>query len=304
MKKSYELLGVISILFGTMIYGSSGVFTRHLSVEFSPFSQQYSRSFVIVVVLGCLLFFNKSLWRTINKKDIKWFAFLILSSMFDVVLIFVAFNHVSIASGYFAFYSSMIITGLVAGALLFSDKMTLEKIISIVLILVGIGFVFFPGFSFSTMFYLSLAILFGVSVGLWNVFSKKLSNNYSIIQMIFISFVFVFISALLFSLIFDNGFSFNFTLVSLLWLISFALLGLVAMALIVIGFKYLEAQKASLLMPVEIVFAALFGFWFYKETISVEMVIGGILIFIGALLPNVDIKKVRNLKERTTKLKK
>ncbi len=300
MNKSTSFVGILAILFSTMIYGSFGVFTRHLSNGFQPLSQQYSRSIFILLFTGIyiLIYKNKkNSWVKIKREDLRWFFLLILSSLFDVVLIFIAFNHTSIATSYFLFYSSIIITGMVLGRFLFADKLDTMKVVSLTLIFLGLVLVFSLEVNNKNVIYLFLALLSGISVGAWNVFSKKLSSKYSTEQIIFVNFIFVAIVGFIISLLFGENLPIHIGFSDLAWLVGFSIAGLLAMALVIIGFRYLEAQKASLLMPVEIVFAVVFGYLFYGELISPSTLAGGVLIFIGAMIPNLNknwIKGFRN----------
>jgi drug/metabolite transporter (DMT)-like permease len=56
--------------------------------------------------------------------------------------------------------------------------------------------------------------------------------------------------------------------------------------LIIYGFKYLDSQKGSLLMLLEVVFGVIVGFLVYQETLSWGAVLGGLLILLGVALPN------------------
>lgn len=59
----------------------------------------------------------------------------------------------------------------------------------------------------------------------------------------------------------------------------------------VYGFKRLEAQIGTLVMPMEVFFAALFGFIFYRETLTILTILGGLLIISGIVIPNLRFAK-------------
>ncbi len=75
------------------------------------------------------------------------------------------------------------------------------------------------------------------------------------------------------------------------WLGVFTLTQLTTVALVIYGFKNLEAQKGSLIMPLEVVFGAIFGFLFFKEVLPVTIYIGGLIIASGACLSNYKVNK-------------
>ena len=79
-----------------------------------------------------------------------------------------------------------------------------------------------------------------------------------------------------------------------LWIVGFALSGILSSFLLIRGFKYVEAQVGSLILPMELVFASIFGFLFFGEVLKFNVYLGGFLIFLAAVIPvfNLSSKKV------------
>lgn len=65
------------------------------------------------------------------------------------------------------------------------------------------------------------------------------------------------------------------------------ILGVVA---VIYGYKHVEVQLVSIITPIEVVFAALFGFIIFHEILPPLSIIGGLCIFIAALLPHFKFK--------------
>ena len=68
-------------------------------------------------------------------------------------------------------------------------------------------------------------------------------------------------------------------------MIGFAFANLTATYFLIKGFKTVEAQKGSLILPLEIVFASIIGYLIFNEILKPEVYFGGILILLAAILP-------------------
>ena len=73
------------------------------------------------------------------------------------------------------------------------------------------------------------------------------------------------------------------------WMFIYALVQVATVWLLVYGFKNLEAQVGIVIMPVEIIFAVIFGYLVFGETLTLGTFIGGVLIATAAFLPNVKL---------------
>lgn len=291
MKINKEGKGALYIVLAVLMYGLYAVFTRFIYDYFGAFTQNYLRAILIALFFTIYILFNKKKWRVIVKEDLKWLLVWTLSGSTTVVLAFVAFNNLPISTAYFIFYSTMIITGYVVGGILFKEKMNIAKAISILLLIVGLLSIYTLQFDISLITYVFIALLLGLLVGFWNTTSKKLSNKYSTIQLTLIGAVVTGLISILGALVLEepipainNG--------GWLWIIVFAITEILATFFVILGFKNLEAQIASTIMPLEIVFATFFGVIFFREYLNLTTIIGGILILTGAMLPSIwELKK-------------
>ena len=108
----------------------------------------------------------------------------ILPASFQPILTFIAFTHLPVGITYFLIYSTMITGGIISGKIFFSEKFNLEKLVSVVLILIGLVFIYKSDLTLITNGYVLLALTSGLIVGFWNTLTKKVSGNYPEAQMI------------------------------------------------------------------------------------------------------------------------
>ena len=76
------------------------------------------------------------------------------------------------------FYASLTIASYVLGFLFFDEKSTIEKIIALILGLLGLGVIYTLEFE-SNLFAVIVASLAGLCGGIEVVFTKKISEKYS-----------------------------------------------------------------------------------------------------------------------------
>lgn len=289
--KNKSVLGLISIIIAVMFYGLYGVYSRLIGIEFGAFAQNYSRSAILSIIL--LLYFLKkgSSWKKIEKNDYKWILAWLLPSPISMILTFIVFNNLAIGTTYFIFYSAMIVGGFIAGKMLFSERLNFEKILSLVFAFLGLGIIYSFNISANQIIYVIFAVLSGLLVGLWNSLSKKVSDKYPEIELVFLNGISSVILSFIGGMFFRESFPVLGINGSWLWIFAYAVTQIAAMYFMVLGFKNLEAQVASIIMPLEVVFATIFGYLFFGEILSQAVYLGGGLIAFAAFLPNIFIIK-------------
>jgi drug/metabolite transporter (DMT)-like permease len=284
INKNKKITGGLELLLASAIYGLYGLFYRNIS-NFGDFSQGFLRSAVIMSILLTIFIINKKKWQPYKKKDLKWFVIWIIPSSLQPVMTFIAFNKLPVSLVYYLLYAAMIISSFLSGMIFYKEKLNIEKIISLIFVLIGITFIYGSNISFVTNIYVIFALLSGFTIGIWNTLTKKLSGNYSEEQMIFSDNLMTFIICLIVAILVGESLPNINNYMSYIWLIIFSLITLTTGVLIVKGFNKVEAQLGSLITPMEIVFGSIVGYFFLNETLSKEMYLGGFFILLAATLP-------------------
>lgn len=281
--------GTLALIVLTVFYGIYGIFNRLIGDTFTAFSQQWIRNAMTALIVGLIFLISKKKFKKFKRNDQKWIALWLLTGSWISIILFIAFNHLLLSTVYFLFYSTMIISGVICGSLFYKEKFNFIKLLSILFSLSGLGFVFSISASSGDYLYIALSLLAGVFLGLWNTISKKFSSNYSEVQLVFWdALAGMTIGFLGFFFLNESLPSVNDALSSWFWIFLYAFTQVFTVGLLIYGFKRLEAQIGSLIMPIEIVWASFFSFLVFKETLTIYSFIGGLLILIGALLPNIN----------------
>lgn len=288
-----ETLGILSILGSTFLYGAFGVFTRLIGYKIPLFYASFTRLLFAFLILFLILYSTKKI-KPIKKEDYKWLILRSLAGIVSFVGYYVSFYVIPIGLAYFIFYAGSIISGYFFGKVLFKEKLTKIKIISLILALFGLGIVYLSNIKLNPSIYMLAALISGFGSAIWDSFSKKISGNYSATQLNMLdNFIDLPILMLISFLLKETWVlpAFNLTwLFNLIFSITFILTG----QLMIYGFKYLDVQIASLFMLTEILFGIIFGFIFYKERITLTTLIGGIVIIVAIILPELKFKKLKS----------
>lgn len=279
-----KLIGGLELLLASAIYGSYGIFYRLIS-EFGEFSQGWVRGLIMIVIFGTIFIFNKNKWRNYQKKDIKWFLIWVVPSSFQPIMTFLAFNNLPVGLVYFLMYAAIVISSFISGTVFYNEKVDNVKLFGLTLVLSGIVLIYGTDITLLSNINVIFALISGVMIGFWNTLTKKLSDKYSEEQMIFTDNLSVVLMGLLLSLILGESLPTQISLISWVWIFLFSLISLATGILIVRGFNKVEAQVGSLIVPTEIIFGSIFGYLLFDEKLSLNIYIGGILIFIAAILP-------------------
>ncbi len=283
-----QLQGIIALTSAAFIYGLFPIFTRLAGADLPFYFQNAVRLFIafFIFLIATILLRN---WKKVRKQDAKWFV--LRSSV--VFLSFCAFTYtlqfLPIGTMLFTFYAGSTISGYLIGKFFFGEKLTFKKYLSLGLAVVGLFLIYSINFEPDKFVYLLLAFGSGLFTAMWNIFSKKLSDHYPSSQLNLIDNVIAMSLGIVVSLVLRE--TWVLPEASTLWLVNLLFgLGIVATdILIVYGFNRLEGQIGSIIMLSEVLFAIAFGYVFFQESVTIMTVIGGSVILLAIILPELSI---------------
>ena len=202
-----------------------------------------------------------------------WFTSLTLSSLADVSAIG---NSAPIFATFLA-------------TLFMKEKVVLSRIIAIFLGFIGVIIILDPSFNDiekGHYYALMSAILWGFLV----IYLKSLSKteNYFSVIFYFQLFLFVFFGTVFFSYIVIPN-TFNFVLILLM-----ALFGNISQISYFQALKYKDISFISPFEYLRFIFITIFGILFFSEFPEISTYIGSLIIFVGILIININIKKISN----------
>lgn len=283
------------VLAAGILWGMMGIYVRRLSaLGFTTIEIVAVRSVVTAVLLLLVLFcYNREMLK-IRIKDIWcFFGTGILSIVFFNYCYFKAITMTSLSVAAVLLYTAPAMV-MVLSAILFHEKITTVKLISLAATFAGCVFV--TGLIGDAGSLSAGGILVGLGAGLgyalYSIFSRfALERGYHSLTISFYTFLFASIGAvplanvkMIYEVCVEDigmlGFYFAFALVSTV----------IPYIIYTLGLTALENSKASIIASVEPVAATVLGIVLFHEKMTLSNLIGVVLVLGAIVICNVDSK--------------
>jgi len=281
-----ETKGFVILTAAGFLYSLYGVFSRAIGSSLANFFQYWTRGLIITLIILVILRFQKISLRPISKHLLPWAVITATTSGIIIPTFFIAVNNLAIGTTLFMFYATSTICSYALGKLLHGEIITKIKIVSLTLAIAGLSFIFTDTIDIGNIFYMSLAMISGALFGV-NINSvKKLGNYFPSLQINIFNWTGAFFINILISIFLRETPDFN--LLQPAWIsnIGLSLCSLGASLSVIVGFKFIEVQKGSIILLSELLFGVMIGLLLYSEIPTLLTILGSILIFIALLLPN------------------
>jgi drug/metabolite transporter (DMT)-like permease len=280
--------GYFAVLLSTFFYGWFGVLVKMIGDSIPIFYQSVSRNFLIAFVSLIFLVIYKRGFRITCKEDVFKIIARASFGFINITTALIAFKNLSIGLAYILFFAGLLFGSFAIGAFYSKEKLTRIKVISLLLTVIGVILAYAYRIEISgEIVYVLLAIVSGVCVAFWNIFAQYISDDITATALNFYDAILLMTFSLVASLfVQETWVSPN---VSIEWIanIGMAITFIFAGILVPYGFRRVEAQIGSILMPLEIVFGVLFGYIIFRDDIHIALVVGCALIIIASVLPHV-----------------
>lgn len=285
-----KVLGFSSLILTAFLFGFYGILTRIVGFNIPLFFGSFMRNGFGILILLIVIAFAGG-WKTIRPKDYIWIFFRSICGMVAFFGSFVPIMHLPIGTFYFISYTGITIGGYIIAKVMLNEAITFIKAVSLFLALVGLCFIYSINIESLNLWYVVFAFVGGFSASGWNIIAKKISHHYSALQLNLIDFITYTFYTFIISIILHEQWSLP--AINSTWgaQLGIVLMFLVTGQLIIYGFKYLDAQIGSLVLLLEILFGTLFAFLFFREAVSLMTMVGGALIIIAIVLPEVIVQK-------------
>ena len=287
MPKKLQPKGAEALFVASFLYGITGVLVRLMGSMWGNDAQvaaRYALAFVLLVAYG---YFRKTKTR-IPRGKILYVAMFAIAFALSVLFITLGIEKTTIANSMFTFYAANILTSFILGSLILKESVTNNKIIALVLALIGLGL--YAGQLFSNNPGIIYSVLGGACGGVSNMFSKLLKGvdrnaviraQYGIGTVLTVAIVILSKGTIIRQV----------TLGGIITTVIFALVLLLAANLLLYGYQHFDVNVGIVIMSLELVFAALFGWLFYNEVPAPHELLGGLLIFAGSIFSGVSKRR-------------
>ncbi|TSC77778.1 MAG: hypothetical protein G01um101429_981 [Parcubacteria group bacterium Gr01-1014_29] len=289
MINTHTLKGTLYVLLSSLMFGSYGVWIKLLGPEFGIFYQAWVKSALVLLVLIPVAFYTKS-WKKIEKKDHKWLFISILLGICTQVPLYYSFTHAGIGISSLIFFSVFLLTSYLVGWLLVGEEMSKIKIISFIVGLIGLLLTFGLSIKKFSILALFAAAMNGVASGGEVSTTKKISDTYPSLEITIFIWFGILATHLPASLLFNEKQLMPDITASWLAMFIYAATGIIGFWAVVEGFKFVDASIGGLIGLLEIVFSIGLGVVFFKETVTLSIAAGAVLILLAVALPYLKVK--------------
>lgn len=289
--KKYK--GFFSLLLAGFIFGTFGIWIRILNRELSPFQQILFRSFIGFCFASFFVFLLKQKWRLnrVNKKILFFYA---VGFPVAIICFVLSALNTKIAVTTFSFYASGIIGSFLIGVFSFKEKITRIKIVSFVLVIIGILFLSYPLSLYSLSFGLVIGLIGGFIDSVNNALRKFLSGKIDRFVLVAIQMLGGIIVASFLILINRQAIFIPIPTVTITTGIVFGFLLMSVSFLTLVGFQKYDLNLGMIVLSSELVFAPIFAVVAFQEFPSIMEIIGGIFIAGAIVVSNLSLGKSRN----------
>lgn len=286
--------GIVALFYLAAIFATFGIFNRYMSQNFSSFQVQYLRVFVAIIL--SFIFFYKDLrfklFSTLPRRE--WLILGIRGMLFyalAAVLNIQAFNLTNYSN--VSFLQAIPTTALL-GLVFLQEKVTKRKIV--IMFLAFIGVILLSVKDFSNAFVWGrgeiVALVADVFFSLLYISRKWHSDLLNNKEITFLVFLFGFLALVILSFIFDHALPLKGWTTDYFVVVIIAGVFIAANQFLVnYGFQYVEPFLANNILALESVFALLIGLFFYREMVTLQEFIGGLLILLSVPLINKEETK-------------
>lgn len=282
--------GFLSLLLAGFLFSFFGILIRLLNGQLTNYQQILFRSIIGFIFSLLIIIFLK---RKISFKNISLINLLLFAVSLPLSIVFYTLSilETKIILTVATLYLGSILFSLISGILFFNEKLTVKKGLAITTSILALYYFTIP-FSFANI---NVGLIFGVLSGfmdaLSNSFKKHLGGKVDkflliAIQMmgtIVISFLLVFYTKTLTipqisPFIIFIGVFYGFLL-------------LLNNYLMLVGFHNFDLNLGTIVMSSELLFASIIGYLFYKETPTINEMIGSGLIAFSVIIAHLNFKK-------------
>jgi drug/metabolite transporter (DMT)-like permease len=292
----FHLKGYLILLLAAVLYGSYGVWSKLMGETFPPFFQAWMRGILIVAMMLPYLLLTRSI-RKIDRADWGFFTVYFVLTACTQAPLYYAFNHAPIGTVQLIFYATLVITAYIFAKFYIGESITRIKLAAMAVAFVGLVFVFGTSVLVFAPLGLSLAIFNGFASGGEMTSAKRIPEKYSSALVAWYGWVFVVLTHFVVSIIFEQQVAFQAT-TEWGWLVAYAVVNMAAFWLGLVGYRMVDASIASLIGLLEVIFAVALGALLFDENLRAPIYIGGVLIIIAAMLP--DIVKLLDERGKTS----
>ncbi|MDA1316636.1 MAG: DMT family transporter [bacterium] len=290
MQPKYK--GFLSLLGTSIIYGSFGVIVRAIGPYLTENQMTFARSMIVFCIIAIILYIKKISAVNISKNLIV--PLIVHSVVFAAIIFLFTYAVVltTLSKATFSFYATTLITSLIVSIVFFKEGFSKQKTVSLVLALAGLVFFILPKGIESIGLGMVLTGIAGIGDVVVNSMKKYLGGKINNLVLVMYQMLAGLIVGLIL-IIFTNQYTIlqPFDLVGIVWLLFFSLNFFLLSYLTVYGFQHFDLSLGTIILSLELVWAALIGYFWFQEELNPFQITAMVLVTLSIVVINVSMKK-------------
>ena len=296
-KNNNKALGPVMIILAGCFWGSMGIFVRRLGLYGFSSIQIVALRVTLAAIAFCLILLIKERsGYKIRLKDVPLFLGLGFGSiLFFTICYFTAISMMSLSVAAILLYTSPVWIMLMS-LVFFHEKMTVKKVIALVLAFGGCVLVSGISTKGMTLIGLLVGLGSGIGYGLYSILGTIALRRYSPYTVTAYTFLFAAVGSIIIcnpkDVIAKISAADGIAGLLLFCILTALVTAVIPFLLYTLGLQRMEAGKAGILATVEPMVATLFGITVFHEPLTVLSGLGIILILAAVVVLNLKEKKV------------
>jgi drug/metabolite transporter (DMT)-like permease len=295
--------GTLALLGAALLLGTFGVWIKWLSQYFGTPSQVVVRGGFATLIIVLIMLVRKIELR-VAKENTRFLVLFGIVFSSSILCMTYAANNGKVTNALFLLYVGSVLATNFWGKFVFREKMTADKVVSLILLMIGLVLFIHP-LSLSSF---GPAALFALAAGLLEGSSHALRKQLKNVTREIVVFVQSSFSVIVGMLVFTSsgekfvkvsdvqgifvGILFGFALVGMGYLLGY-------------GFAHSEVSSGTVILSTELFFATIINFLFLREVPTLFEILGGLVIFAAATYtswpPKLKLLRVMPSRQKTFK---
>lgn len=282
--------GFLALLTDGFILALFGLLTRYMSVFFANITQVSVRMILVVTLLLPILFKKKiSIGYKYNNPLLFWTF--ILSFPLYIMLFTVSVNNIKVANAFFYIFIGSLITSFLIGAKYFSEKFDMQKMLVLILLVVGLFLFAYPfEFTSKSLVGITSGLLSGVLWGISNATRKLYADKMSNLLVIFYQMGSGALLCLILALLLSEATRQPLTTWGFIVLFIYAVGNIIVPSLLRYGFMHFNLDLGSVVLASQLIFVILLGVAFLNEVPTHRELMASIFVLAAVSLSKLEMR--------------
>jgi drug/metabolite transporter (DMT)-like permease len=291
-----KLKGFFSLLLGAIIFGSFGIWIRFMSQDFAVYQQIAAKNilaFCFAVMLSLAL--KQKFPKKFTHK--KYIFSYVISFIVSVVAFTFSILETKIGTAIFALYAGSLLSSILGGHFLFQERLDQIKILSLLLVVIGLCTYVYPISPHSLNLGFILGIVSGIADTVTHISRRHLKEKIDRFVLFSIQMFCGSCVALVLMAVSGQLYLPHISFASGIGSLLMGILTVTVAYFVLIGFQNFDLNLGTVVLSGELFFGSLFAFLIFGEAPSLPEFVGSCFIMAAIVVMNCNLENFKHRKK-------